>query len=166
MRVDGRFNIAGFAGGLACMVPTAVDLLTTFDDDALLDDIKAGARGYLLKDVSLEQLTDAIRTVSRGETLLRPAILRSRPSRLDVGLTLQHELQHEQRASLALVRVEVLHYRACRPALRQDDLVFRGPSASICATLALSSLRLTTAVGIATSRTIGFHVRSWRTRRA
>ena len=50
-------------------------LLTTFDDDdALLDGIKAGARGYLLKDVSLEQLTDAIRTVSRGETLIRPAI--------------------------------------------------------------------------------------------
>lgn len=50
-------------------------LLTTFDDDeALLDGIKAGARGYLLKDVSLEQLADAIRTVSRGETLIRPAI--------------------------------------------------------------------------------------------
>ena len=50
-------------------------LLTTFDDDeALLDGIKAGARGYLLKDVSLEQLTDAIRTVSRGESLIRPAI--------------------------------------------------------------------------------------------
>ena len=50
-------------------------LLTTFDDDeALLDGIKAGARGYLLKDVSLEQLTDAIRTVSRGKSLIRPAI--------------------------------------------------------------------------------------------
>ena len=50
-------------------------LLTTFDDDdALLRGIKAGARGYLLKDVSLEQLTDAIRTVSRGESLIRPAI--------------------------------------------------------------------------------------------
>lgn len=50
-------------------------LLTTFDDDdALFDGIKAGARGYLLKDVSLEQLTDAIRAVSRGETLIRPVI--------------------------------------------------------------------------------------------
>lgn len=50
-------------------------LLTTFDDDdALLDGIKAGARGYLLKDVSLEELADAIRAVSRGETLIRPAI--------------------------------------------------------------------------------------------
>ena len=50
-------------------------LLTTFDDDeALLEGIKAGARGYLLKDVSLEQLTGAIRSVAAGETLIRPAV--------------------------------------------------------------------------------------------
>jgi DNA-binding NarL/FixJ family response regulator len=53
----------------------ATILLTTFDDDeALLDGVKAGARGYLLKDVSLEQLTDAIRTVAAGGTLIRPAV--------------------------------------------------------------------------------------------
>ena len=50
-------------------------LLTTFDDDdALLEGVKAGARGYLLKDVSLEQLTGAIRAVAGGETLIRPAV--------------------------------------------------------------------------------------------
>ena len=50
-------------------------LLTTFDDDeSLLEGVKAGARGYLLKDVSLEQLTDAIRTVAQGGTVIRPAI--------------------------------------------------------------------------------------------
>jgi DNA-binding NarL/FixJ family response regulator len=50
-------------------------LLTTFDDDeALLDGVKAGARGYLLKDVSLEQLTDAIRTVAQGGSVIRPAV--------------------------------------------------------------------------------------------
>jgi DNA-binding NarL/FixJ family response regulator len=50
-------------------------LLTTFDDDeALLEGVKAGARGYLLKDVSLEQLTGAIRAVAAGETLIRPAV--------------------------------------------------------------------------------------------
>ena len=50
-------------------------LLTTFDDDeALFEGVKAGARGYLLKDVSLEQLTDAIRSVAAGETLIKPAI--------------------------------------------------------------------------------------------
>ncbi len=50
-------------------------LLTTFDDDeALIEGMKAGARGYLLKDVSLEQLTSAIRTVAEGGTVIRPAV--------------------------------------------------------------------------------------------
>ena len=40
-------------------------ILTTFDDDQLvLAGLKAGAKGYLLKDVSLEQLVGAIRTVA------------------------------------------------------------------------------------------------------
>lgn len=53
----------------------ATILLTTFDDDAaLLEGIRAGARGFLLKDVSFEHLTDAIRRVAAGETLIRPAV--------------------------------------------------------------------------------------------
>ena len=50
-------------------------LLTTFDDDeALIEGVKAGAKGYLLKDVSLEQLTQAIREVAGGGTVIRPAL--------------------------------------------------------------------------------------------
>jgi DNA-binding NarL/FixJ family response regulator len=69
-------------GGLAVLqrlaetgpVPPVI-LLTTFDDDeVLLRAIRAGARGFLLKDVSLERLADAIHVVSRGGTLIRPAI--------------------------------------------------------------------------------------------
>lgn len=42
-------------------------VLTTFDsDDLVYDAIRAGARGYLLKDVSPEELVEAIRTVYRG----------------------------------------------------------------------------------------------------
>jgi DNA-binding NarL/FixJ family response regulator len=53
--------------------PTIV--LTTFDDDqALLDAVRAGARGYFLKDVSLERLTDGIREVARGGSIIRPVI--------------------------------------------------------------------------------------------
>lgn len=59
--------------GAGALPPTI--LLTTFDDDeALIEAVKAGARGYLLKDVSLEQLTDAIRTVAGGGTIIRPAL--------------------------------------------------------------------------------------------
>jgi DNA-binding NarL/FixJ family response regulator len=53
--------------------PTLV--LTTFDDDALLfDALKAGARGFLLKDVRFAQLTEAIRTIAAGGNLIQPAI--------------------------------------------------------------------------------------------
>jgi len=54
-------------------VPTI--LLTTFSDDSVaLEGLRAGARGFLLKDVSLEQLTQAVRTVAAGGTLIRPAV--------------------------------------------------------------------------------------------
>ena len=50
-------------------------ILTTFDDDQLvLAGIKAGAKGYLLKDVSLDQLVGAIRTVANGGSLVQPAM--------------------------------------------------------------------------------------------
>jgi DNA-binding NarL/FixJ family response regulator len=50
-------------------------VLTTFDDaDALLEGCRAGARGFLLKDVSLEQLAAAIRAVAEGRTILQPSI--------------------------------------------------------------------------------------------
>ncbi len=53
--------------------PTIV--LTTFDDDELLlDAVRAGAKGYLLKDVSLEVLTGAIDAVAGGGTMIRPAM--------------------------------------------------------------------------------------------
>ncbi len=50
-------------------------LLTTFDDDeALLKGVRAGARGFLLKDVSVERLADAIRQVHHGASLIRPVM--------------------------------------------------------------------------------------------
>lgn len=50
-------------------------ILTTFDDQAVvLEGIRQGAKGYLLKDVSLDQLVGAIRTVAAGRTLFQPAI--------------------------------------------------------------------------------------------
>jgi DNA-binding NarL/FixJ family response regulator len=50
-------------------------LLTTFDDDeALFEGVRAGARGFLLKDVTFERLADAIRVVAAGESLIRPAL--------------------------------------------------------------------------------------------
>ncbi|GMR14852.1 MAG: response regulator transcription factor [Gammaproteobacteria bacterium] len=50
-------------------------ILTTFDDDDLvLAGIKAGAKGFLLKDVSLEELVGAIKTVAGGGSMIKPAV--------------------------------------------------------------------------------------------
>ncbi len=51
-------------------------VLTTYDTDELVyDAIRAGARGYLLKDVASSDLTEAIRTVHRGGSLLQPVVV-------------------------------------------------------------------------------------------
>lgn len=51
-------------------------VLTTFNEDELMAQaIKAGARGYLLKDVTREALLDAVRAAARGEMLVRPEVL-------------------------------------------------------------------------------------------
>lgn len=52
-----------------------VIVLTTFDDDEyIFDGLRAGAVGYLLKDVSSEKLVEAIRAAARGESFLEPSI--------------------------------------------------------------------------------------------
>ncbi|MCP3098599.1 response regulator transcription factor [Myxococcus sp. K15C18031901] len=52
-----------------------VVLLTTFDEDAaIIEALRAGVQGFLLKDVSLDELADAIRRVHAGQTLLPPGV--------------------------------------------------------------------------------------------
>jgi DNA-binding NarL/FixJ family response regulator len=50
-------------------------ILTTFDDDELvLAGIQSGARGYLLKDVALADLVNAVKTVAEGGSVVKPAV--------------------------------------------------------------------------------------------
>jgi DNA-binding NarL/FixJ family response regulator len=57
--------------------PTRVLMLTTFDlNEYVYDALRAGASGFLLKDVPPEDLAAGIRVVARGEALLAPAITR------------------------------------------------------------------------------------------
>jgi NarL family two-component system response regulator YdfI len=54
----------------------AVVILTTFNEDELmLRGIRAGAKGFLLKDTDRGTLFDTIRAAARGETLLKPEIM-------------------------------------------------------------------------------------------
>jgi DNA-binding NarL/FixJ family response regulator len=52
-----------------------VIILTTFDDDAnVFEGLHAGAVGYLLKDLSGQELADAVRTVYKGGALIEPTV--------------------------------------------------------------------------------------------
>jgi DNA-binding NarL/FixJ family response regulator len=52
-------------------------ILTTFDlDEYVFDALRAGASGFLLKDVTAERLFEAVRVVAAGEALLAPAVTR------------------------------------------------------------------------------------------
>jgi NarL family two-component system response regulator YdfI len=54
----------------------AVVILTTYNEDDLMRrGLRAGARGYLLKDTSRETLLNTIRAAARGEMLLKPEIV-------------------------------------------------------------------------------------------
>jgi DNA-binding NarL/FixJ family response regulator len=56
---------------------TQVLVLTTLDDDeSVFEAVRAGAHGYLLKDVSEQELLDTIRALRRGESRLTPQIAR------------------------------------------------------------------------------------------
>ncbi|VEE63327.1 Response regulator protein vraR [Shewanella putrefaciens] len=60
----------------AAQNPIPVIMLTTFDDSELfLNSLQAGANGFLLKDVSLDKLLEAIETVAQGGHLIEPSVL-------------------------------------------------------------------------------------------
>lgn len=60
-----------------------VMMLTTFDDEEyIVEGMRAGAKGYLLKDASATQLLDAIRAVRRGESPLQPSVAAKLVARL------------------------------------------------------------------------------------
>ena len=61
----------------AGMPPCKVIVLTTFDvDEHVYEALRAGASGFLLKDVPAAQLVHAIRVVAAGEALLAPSVTR------------------------------------------------------------------------------------------
>ena len=87
---------------LACL------MLTSFDDEeALLDSIMAGASGYVLKQIQGSDLVSAVRTVSRGQSLLDPAATTKLMARLREGGE-KHEEEPEALPGLTAREREIL----------------------------------------------------------
>ncbi|MEY9967863.1 DNA-binding NarL/FixJ family response regulator [Streptacidiphilus sp. MAP12-16] len=74
--IEATRRLSGPSDGLASDGPRIL-ILTTFDlDEYVYDALRAGASGFLLKDVTAERLFDAVRVVAAGEALLAPSVTR------------------------------------------------------------------------------------------
>jgi DNA-binding NarL/FixJ family response regulator len=84
-------------------------ILTTFDlDEYVYEAIRAGASGFLLKDVQPAQLVDAIRVVAAGEALLAPTVTRRLLDRFAQSLPAADEKPPPELATLTERELEIL----------------------------------------------------------
>jgi DNA-binding NarL/FixJ family response regulator len=68
-------------------LPTRILVLTTYDtDQAVLDAVRVGASGFLLKDAEPDQIIRAIRAVFEGDAVMAPAAMRRLLATVSVGL--------------------------------------------------------------------------------
>lgn len=89
LRMPGGGGVESIGRMRAAGLPCRVIVLTTYETDTdILRAVEAGAAGYLLKDLTRTELSDAVRAAARGETVLAPSVaarlvdqLRSRPER-------------------------------------------------------------------------------------
>lgn len=78
---------------------TRVLMLTTFDDETeIMQGLQAGAKGYLLKDVTLAELVTAIRAVQRGESPIQPSVAAKLVARLTRGTDAPPPIPHAPRS--------------------------------------------------------------------
>ena len=89
--------------------PAKVIILTTFDlDEYVVEALRAGASGFLLKDASATTLVEAIRVVARGEALLAPTVTRRLLDRFAPRLPAVDPLVTHNLATLTERELEIL----------------------------------------------------------
>ena len=77
IRMPGMDGIEATQLITASQTPTRVLVLTTFDDDDYVyGALRAGASGFLVKDMALEDILTAIRVVAAGDAMIAPAVTR------------------------------------------------------------------------------------------
>jgi DNA-binding NarL/FixJ family response regulator len=90
-------------------VQTRVLVLTTFDaDEYVVEALRAGASGFLLKDVAPHDFATAIRTIARGDALLAPSVTRRLLDRFRDRLPGRPDERHGRLAELTARETEIL----------------------------------------------------------
>jgi DNA-binding NarL/FixJ family response regulator len=135
-RMDGVEATRRITGAERSRTPRVL-VLTTFDlDEYVVEALRAGASGFLLKDVPAEDLVEAIRVVARGDAVVAPAIMRRLLDRFAARLPGADEPTPARLGSLTDRERQVL------------TLVARGLSnAEIAAELVVSETTVKTHVG-------------------
>lgn len=101
-----------------------VIILTVYEDDAsIFSAIKAGACGYILKDVDTDQLIDSIRRAARGESLIHPAIAARVLEEFTRLTREQDRMAPDLFQQLTKREVEILHLLA--EGLSNKEIAFR-----------------------------------------
>jgi len=102
-RLDG---ISAMRQVMALGLSTRVIALTSFtEDDQVFPAIQAGASGYLLKDVSPEDLVEAIRAAHRGEATLHPDITRKLMNKVAQPDALESQVEDLTERELEVTRL-------------------------------------------------------------
>ncbi len=109
VRMPRRDGVAATREIVAQRLPVRVLILTTFDlDDYVVGALRAGASGFLAKDVPAEELVTAIRTVAAGDAVVAPRILRRLLDRFATLLPDPSVAMPNQLAALTERETEVL----------------------------------------------------------
>ena len=99
---------------------TRIIMLTVSDDeDDLFDAVKAGANGYLLKEVSIEEVADAVRAVVQGQSLISPSMAAKLISEFGTLARRASEVEAPPNPSLSPRELEVLK-RVARGMSNED----------------------------------------------
>jgi DNA-binding NarL/FixJ family response regulator len=120
VRMPGMDGIEATRRIVASGSPARIVMLTTYDaDEYVFAALRAGASGFLLKDVRPPELVEAIRIVGRGDALLAPSVTRrlldrfvgalpdSAPPLPDLGELTERELEILKFVALALSNAEI-----------------------------------------------------------
>ena len=109
VRMPGMNGIEATRRILRSGVESRVLILTTFDlDEYVYEALRAGASGFLLKDVTAQQLVEGVRVIAAGEALLAPTVTRRLLERFAGSLPGEQERTPPPLSSLTERELEIL----------------------------------------------------------